>query len=165
MVPSITACPDPEAAKQPKTITIPLQWQLVCNRTHIFGVIPVGFFFFGKGEMSLCVLFGQHCLFLPFLIFCHFSFFFFDFHSAIFWSWSLTLATASEPYGSLDLVHSFFCALWVIDGCSWSYFGRPATAGKAHHCLMFLQFMDNGSYNLLESQSLRNDFVILSKRG
>ncbi len=47
---------------------------------------------------------------------------------------------------------------------SWSNFGRPATPGKVHHCSKFSQFVDNGSDCCsLESQSLRNGFIALSR--
>ncbi len=45
-----------------------------------------------------------------------------------------------------------------------SNFGRPATPGKVHHCSKFSPFVDNGSdCGLLESQSLRNGFITLSR--
>ncbi len=48
--------------------------------------------------------------------------------------------------------------------CSWSNFGRPATPGKVHHCYKFSPFVDNGSdRGSLESQSLRNGFITLSR--
>ncbi len=47
---------------------------------------------------------------------------------------------------------------------SWSNFGRPATTGKVHHCYKFSPFVDNGSdRGSLESQSLRNGFITLSR--
>ncbi len=47
---------------------------------------------------------------------------------------------------------------------SWSNFGRPATPGKVHHCSKFSPFVDNGSdCGSLESQSLRNGFITLSR--
>ncbi len=47
---------------------------------------------------------------------------------------------------------------------SWSNFGRPATPGKVHHCSRFSPFVDNGSdRGSLESQSLRNGFITLSR--
>ncbi len=48
--------------------------------------------------------------------------------------------------------------------CSWSNCGRPATPEKVHHCSKFSPFVDNGSdRGSLESQSLRNDFITLSR--
>ncbi len=45
-----------------------------------------------------------------------------------------------------------------------SNFGRPATPGKVHHCSKFSPFVDNGSdRGSLESQSLRNGFISLSR--
>ncbi len=47
---------------------------------------------------------------------------------------------------------------------SWSNFGRLATPGKVHHCSKFSPFVDNGSdRGSLESQSLRNGFITLSR--
>ncbi len=47
---------------------------------------------------------------------------------------------------------------------SWSNFGRPATPGKVHHCSRFSPFVDNCSdRGSLESQSLRNGFITLSR--
>ncbi len=47
---------------------------------------------------------------------------------------------------------------------SWSNFGWPATPGKVHHCSKFSPFVVNGSdCVLLESQSLRNGFITLSR--
>ncbi len=47
---------------------------------------------------------------------------------------------------------------------SWSNFGRPATPGKVQHCSKSSPFMDNGSdRGSLESQSLRNGFITLSR--
>ncbi len=47
---------------------------------------------------------------------------------------------------------------------SWSKFSRPATPGKVHHCSKFSPFVDNGSERgSLESQSLRNGFITLSR--
>ncbi len=45
-----------------------------------------------------------------------------------------------------------------------SNFGRLATPGKVHHCSKFSPFVDNGSdRGSLESQSLRNGFITLSR--
>ncbi len=47
---------------------------------------------------------------------------------------------------------------------SWSNFGRPATPGKVYKCSKCSPFVDNGSdRGLLESQSLKNGFIILSR--
>ncbi len=47
---------------------------------------------------------------------------------------------------------------------SWSNFGRPSTPGKVHHFSKFSSFVDNGSdRGLLESQSLGNGFITLSR--
>ncbi len=47
---------------------------------------------------------------------------------------------------------------------SLSNFGRPATPGKVHHCSKFSPFVDNCSdRGSLESQSLRNGFITLSR--
>ncbi len=47
---------------------------------------------------------------------------------------------------------------------SWSNFGKPSTPGKVHHCSKFSPFVDNGSdRGSLESQSLRNGFITLSR--
>ncbi len=43
-------------------------------------------------------------------------------------------------------------------------FSRPATPGKVYHCSKFSPFVDNGSdHGLLESQSLRNGCITLSR--
>ncbi len=48
---------------------------------------------------------------------------------------------------------------------SWSNFGRPAPQGKVHHCYKLSPFVYNGSDSgLVESQSLRNDFITISRR-
>ncbi len=61
--------------------------------------------------------------------------------------------------------HEFFYDLLeVLSLHSWSNFGRPATPGKVHHCSKFSLFVDNGSdHGSLESQSLRNGFITLSR--
>ncbi len=47
---------------------------------------------------------------------------------------------------------------------SWSNFGRPVTPGKFHHYYKFSPFVGNGSDSgFLESQSLRNGFITLSR--
>ncbi len=47
---------------------------------------------------------------------------------------------------------------------SWSNFGRPATPGKVYNCSKCSPFVDNGSdRGSLESQSLKNGFIILSR--
>ncbi len=47
---------------------------------------------------------------------------------------------------------------------SWGNFGRPATPGKVRHCYTFSPFVDNSSdRGSLESQSLRNGFITLSR--
>ncbi len=58
----------------------------------------------------------------------------------------------------------FYDLLDELSLCSWSNFGRPATPGKVHHCSKFSPFVDNGSdRGSLESQSLRNGFITLSR--
>ncbi len=48
--------------------------------------------------------------------------------------------------------------------CSWSNFGRPAAPGKVQHWSKFPPFVYNGSdRGSLESQSLRNGFITLSR--
>ncbi len=57
-------------------------------------------------------------------------------------------------------------ALELSHGCRFCpvSFGRPATPGKVHHCSKFSLFVDNGSdRGPLESQSLRNGFITLSR--
>ncbi len=47
---------------------------------------------------------------------------------------------------------------------SWSNFGRPDTPGKVHQCSKISLFLYNASdHGLLESQSLRNDFITISR--
>ncbi len=130
--------------------------QNICPK--FLGIIKI---FFGKCETSLCVLFGQQWLLpwnspmdavLPSLF-------------LIVESWTLTLIEASEPCSSLDVVLLFFYDL--LDESllrSWGNFGRLATPGKVHHCSKFSPFVDNGSdHGSLESQSLRNGFITLSR--
>ncbi len=46
----------------------------------------------------------------------------------------------------------------------WSHFGRPATPGKVHRSSKISPLVDNGSdRGSLESQSLRNGFITLSR--
>ncbi len=80
-------------------------------------------------------------------------------------SWTLTLIEASEACSSLDVVlGSFMTSLDESSLCSWSNFGWPATPGTVHHCYKLSPFVDNGSdHGLLESQSLRNGFITLSR--
>lgn len=47
---------------------------------------------------------------------------------------------------------------------SLSNFGRLASPEKVHHSSKFSPFVNNGSHHsLLEPQSLRNDFITLSR--
>ncbi len=114
---------------------------------------------FGKCETSLCVLFGQQWLLpwtLPWMPFLP-SFF------LIVESWTLTLIEASEACSSLDVVLGSFMTSWMSRRCALGVIlvGRPLLV---HHCSKFSPFVDNGSdRGSLESQSLRNGFITLSR--
>ncbi len=77
-------------------------------------------------------------------------------------SWTVTLIEASECFRCCS---GFFYDLLDESSLrSWRNFGRPATPGKVHHYSKFSPFVDNGSdRGSLESQSLRNDFITLSR--
>lgn len=76
--------------------------------------------------------------------------------------WTLTLTETSEACSSCS---GFFCDLLDESSmCFWSNFGRLATPGKDHHSSKFLPFVYNDSHcGSLDSQSLRNDFISLSR--
>ncbi len=80
-------------------------------------------------------------------------------------SWTLTLIEASEACSSFRCFSGFFYDLLDESSLrSWSNFGRPATPWKVHHCSEFSPFVDNGSdHSSLESQSLRNGFITISR--
>ncbi len=76
----------------------------------VLGIIKI---FFGKCEMSLCVLFGQQWL-LPRnspmdAVFAQ---------SLIVESWTLTLIEASEACSSLDVVLGYFMTSWMSRHCT-----------------------------------------------
>ncbi len=80
-------------------------------------------------------------------------------------SWTLTLIEASEACSFFRCCSGFFYDLLdELSLRSWSNFGWPATHGKVHHCYKFSPFVNNGSdRGSLESQSLRNGFITLSR--
>ncbi len=81
-------------------------------------------------------------------------------------SWTLTLNEASEACSSLDVVLGSFMTSWMSCHCALGVIlvGQPLTPGKVHHCSTFSPFVDNGSdHGSLESQSLRNSFITLSR--
>ncbi len=81
-------------------------------------------------------------------------------------SWTLTLNEASEACSSLDVVLGSFMTSWMSCHCALGVIlvGQPLTPGKVHHCFTFSPFVDNGSdHGSLESQSLRNSFITLSR--
>ncbi len=78
-------------------------------------------------------------------------------------SWTLTLIEASEACSSLDVVLGSFMTSWMSRRCALGVIlvGRPLLV---HHCSKFSPFVDNGSdRGSLESQSLRNGFITLSR--
>ncbi len=129
--------------------------QNVCPK--VLGIIKI---YFGKSETSFCVLVSS--------VFCLGTLLWMPFLPSLFLiveSWTLTLIEAGEACISLDNVVGFFYDLLDESSlCFWRNFGRPATPGKVQHCYKFYPFVDNGSgHGLLESQSLRNGFVTLSR--
>ncbi len=72
-------------------------------------------------------------------------------------SWTLCGACSS-----LDVVLGSYMTSWMSRCCA--LFGRPATPGKVQHCSKFYPFVDNSSdHGSLESQSLRNSFITISR--
>ncbi|MEQ2295040.1 hypothetical protein AMECASPLE_010026 [Ameca splendens] len=70
------------------------------------------------------------------------------------------LSWGSEACRALDVVPGYVLTSWS----SWSDFSGPVTPGIDPSCSIFSPFVDNGSHcGFLESQSLRNNFVILLK--
>ncbi len=147
-----------------------------CNRTHTFQKVQLlshqstkylpkslgdNQDIFGKCETSLCVLFGQQWL-LPWnssmdAVFAQ---------SLSYW-W---IMNTDLNWGKCGLQFFRCCSGFFYDLLdesslrSWSNFGRTATPGKVHHCYKLSPFVDNGSdRGSLESQSLRNSFISLSK--
>ncbi len=123
----------------------------------VLGIIKI---FFGKCETSLCVLFGQQWL-LPWnspmdAVFAQSLSYCWIMNTDLNWGkWGLQFFRCCSWF--------FYDLLWVVVR-SWSNFGRPATPGKIHHCYKFSPFVDNGSDSgSLESQSLRNGFITLSR--
>ncbi len=80
-------------------------------------------------------------------------------------SWTLTLTEASEACSSLDVVLGSFMTSWMSRRCALGFIlVGVKTPGKVHHCYKFSPFVDNGSdHGSLESQSLRNGFITLSR--
>ncbi len=79
-------------------------------------------------------------------------------------SWTLTLIEASEASSSLDVVLGSFMTSWMSHRCSLGVIlvGRPSWKGST--LFQSSPFMDNGSdRGSLESQSLRNGFITLSR--
>ncbi len=116
---------------------------------------------FGKCETSLCVLFGQQWL-LPWnspmdAIFAQSLSYCWIMNTDLNWGkWGLQFFRCCSGF-FYDLLDESLLR-------SWSNFGRPGTPGKVHHCSKFSPFVDNGSdRGSLESQSLRNDFITLSR--
>lgn len=130
--------------------------QNICLK--VLGIIKM---FFGKCEMSLCVLFGQQWLwpwnspmdaiFAQSLSYCWIM------NTDLTWGkWGLQFFRCCSGF--------FYDLLDESMSCSWSNFCRPATPGKVHHCSKLSPFVDNGSpRGSLEFQSLRNGFETLPR--
>ncbi len=125
--------------------------QNICLK--VLGIIKI---FFGKCEMSLCVLFGQQwhlswnspmdAVFAQSLSYC--------------WIMNTDLNWGKWGLQFFRCCSRFF--YYLLDDsvlCSWLF---PATPGKVHHCSKFSPFVDNDCSSL-ESQSLRNYFITFSK--
>ncbi len=130
--------------------------QNICSK--VLGIIKI---FLGKCETSLCVLFGQPWL-LPWnspmdAVFAQSLSYCWIMNTDLNWGkWGLQFFRCFSGF--------FYDLLDELSLCSWSNFGRPATPGKVHHCSKFSPFVDNGSdRGSLESQSLRNGFITLSR--
>ncbi len=131
--------------------------QNIC--TKVLGIIKI---YFGKCEMSLCVLFGQQWL-LPWNSPMDAAF-----AQSLCYCW---IMTTDLNWGKWGLQFFRCCSGFFYDLLdesslrSWSNFGRPVTPGTVHHCSKFDPFVDNGSdyCGSLESQSLRNGFRTLSR--
>ncbi len=130
--------------------------QNICPK--VLGNIKI---FFGKCETSLCVLFGQQW-FLPWN-----SPMDADFAQSLSYCW---IMNTDLNWGKWGLQFFSCCSGFFYDLLdepslrSWSNLGRLATPGKVHHCYKFSPFVDNGSdCGSLESQSLRNGFITLSR--
>ncbi len=130
--------------------------QNICPK--VLGIIKV---FLGKCETNLCVLFGQQWL-LPWnspmdAVFAQSLSYCWIMNTDLNWGkWGLQFFRCCSAF--------FYDLLDESSLRSWSNFGRPATPGKVHHCYKFSPFVDNGSdHGSLESQSLRNGFITLSR--
>ncbi len=130
--------------------------QNICPK--VLGIIKI---FFGKCETSLCVLFGQQWL-LPWnspmdAVFAQSLSYCWIMNTDLNWGkWGLEFFRCCSGF--------FYDLLDESSLCSWSNFGRLSTPGKVHHCSKFSLFVDNGSdLGSLESQSLRNGFITLSR--
>ncbi len=94
--------------------------QNICLK--VLGIIKI---FFGKCEMSLCVLFGQQWL-LPWNSPMNAVF-----AQSLSYCWIMTLIEASEACSSFRCCSGFFYDLLDESSLhSWSKLGRPATPGR-----------------------------------